>query len=41
MRREEIAADIRSAPGDVLDQLADRLPLPDLPWTGKVDEEQG
>jgi adenylate cyclase len=38
-RREELAADLRSAPGDVLDQISEKLALPDLPWTGKGDDE--
>jgi len=39
VRREELAAEIRSAPADVLEQISERLALPDLPWTGRGDDE--
>jgi adenylate cyclase len=37
-RREELAMEIRNAPGEVLDQISEKLALPDLPWTGKGDD---
>lgn len=39
-RREELAIDLRNAPGDVLDQLSEKLPLPDLPWAGKEPDDE-
>lgn len=32
VRREELVDELRNAPGDVLEQISDKLPLPEVPW---------